>query len=50
MIIIFTNLGLEDEFDLGRHGESVSISQGEGFVIVQDGVQVLNPLRGNVIK
>ena len=34
---------LENDADIGRNGESLSIGQGEQFVVVQDGVQILYP-------
>ena len=34
---------LENDADIGRNGKSFSIGQGEQFVVVEDGVQILHP-------
>ena len=34
---------LEDDFTERRHGNTISVSQRESFVVVQNGVQILNP-------
>ena len=34
---------LKDDLTVGSHGDTVTISQGQGLVVVKYGVQVFNP-------
>ena len=34
---------LEDDLTVGGHGDTVTVGQGQGLVVVKDRVQVLNP-------
>mmetsp|Transcript_13743 Transcript_13743/g.31845 ORF Transcript_13743/g.31845 Transcript_13743/m.31845 type:complete len:1547 (-) Transcript_13743:4516-9156(-) len=36
-------LGLEDELHVGDHGDAVTVGEGEELVVVEHGVEVLNP-------
>ncbi len=36
---------LEHDYDVGRHGNAVAIGQLEDTVVIEDGVEVLNPDR-----
>jgi hypothetical protein len=38
-------VGLEDDFAIRRHGQSIAIGQREGAVIVQDRIEIFNPER-----
>ena len=34
---------LEDDLAVGRHGDTISVSESQGLVVVKDGVEILNP-------
>lgn len=34
---------LKDDLAVGGHGNAVTVGQGQGLVVIQDRVQVLNP-------
>ena len=34
---------LEDDLAVWRHGDTISVGESQGLVVVQDGVEILNP-------
>ena len=40
---LFNIVYFKDNFAIGSHYNTITVSQGQGFVVVKNGIQVLNP-------